>query len=79
MAKRRMDEELASTMYADVTAALARLENWQAEHSNVVDYRVNDALAGLRKAQRAVQHLRDDIQYREWYAAMEEFIKAHNA
>lgn len=57
---RHMAEKTAEGIHGSITAALAELNNWQNNHPNVADYRVEEAAANLRRAQRLLGYLRDD-------------------
>ena len=66
---RRMNKWFAALMLWAIGFLHARMVRWQAKHPCVADYRVNDATSGLRDARRALDHLKRDAQYPEWYAA----------
>lgn len=74
MDDRRMDEDTAALAREKAKHARVLVQQWQDEHSNVADYRVNDALEGLRKAERALDHLYRDEQYPEWEEARDKFV-----
>ncbi|ONK10403.1 hypothetical protein [Streptomyces sp. MP131-18] len=69
MNERRMDEGTAALARATAEHARTLLDQWQHEYPNVADYRINDALSGLRLAVKALDHLYRDEQYPEHVAA----------
>ncbi|MDT0442295.1 hypothetical protein [Streptomyces johnsoniae] len=63
MTERRMAADTAALAKIKAEHALAVLERWQHEHPTVGDYRVSDALSGLRMAVGALGLLYQDEHY----------------
>ena len=65
--------ELGETLYDQARDALRTAEAWQADNPTVADYRVTDAIAGLRQATEALRQLAVNGHSAAWHAAMESF------
>lgn len=68
------EPQLGTDALGGILAALEVVGDWQEQHPNVADYRLNDALRGLRMARRALSHYQMDTQYPEWEAARDRFV-----
>ena len=68
------EPQLGDVALGGILAALEVVEDWQEDHPNVVDYRISDALRGLRQARTALSHYQMGTQYPEWEAARANFV-----
>jgi hypothetical protein len=60
-----MDEKFARMLAQATAANLRRLEDWQADRPRVADYRVTNAVEGLKEAVKALEALERDEHYTE--------------
>lgn len=60
MAERRMDKDTAKRIKTQIGDAVLGLTAWKTNHPAVADYRVEEALTGLRRANTLLGYLVDD-------------------
>ncbi|MET8684833.1 hypothetical protein ABZV77_11505 [Streptomyces sp. NPDC004732] len=59
----------------EIDAGIEAVDEWQEANPHVADYRVNEALAALRKARYALGHVQMGTHYPEWEAARRRAVK----